>query len=645
MLSAKLKEAAGNSADATLYVNDVFSTWLYTGNGSTQTITNGIDLAGKGGMVWIKARTVAADNVLTDTARGVTNGAIKSNTAAQAQGTTTYITSFNSTGYNLAYYDGIANASADAYTSWTFRKAAKFFDVVTYTGTGSARTIAHSLGVAPGMVVVKRTDASANWQVYHRSLTSAAYSTQLNLTNAEASAPTVWNSTAPTNSVFSVGTDATVNASGGTYVAYLYAHDTSSTGIIQCGSYVGNGLTAGPNITLGWEPQYVLRKNASNARGGPDGNGSWDICDSMRGMSQTSCPFLLANSAAVEDTSTVTTGFIIPNATGFVDTYTYPGDTYIYMAIRSPNKPPTTGTQVFSPNLSSAATGTPITTGFPIDAQISKVNTGGLGNMYDRLRGITSTTTQTGQFVSTSSSAQEFTSTGEVRAWDNTGFQLSSGLSGIPVTYWNFKRAPGFFDEVCYTGTGVATTQAHNLTVVPELMIVKERSAANDWWVYDAIDGNTKYSVLNSTAIPVTSSTAWNNTTPTASVFSIGTGANVNASAQTFVAYLFATLAGISKVGSYTGNGTGQAIACGFGSGGARFVLIKRTDASGSWYTFDSARGLTSVSSPYLLLNNTAAEVTGNNGVYASSGGFTFGSTASTTTNISGASYIFLAVA
>jgi hypothetical protein len=176
-------------------------------------------------------------------------------------------------------------------------------------------------------------------------------------------------------------------------------------------------------------------------------------------------------------------------------------------------------------------------------------------------------------------------------------------------------------------------------------MIVKERSAANNWWVYDAVDGNTKYSVLNSTAIPVTSSTAWNNTTPTASVFSIGTATNVNASAQTFVAYLFATLAGISKVGSYTGNGTGQAIACGFGSGGARFVLIKRTDSTGGWYIFDSVRGLTSGSSPYLLLNSTAAETTGNNGVYASSGGFTLGATAITTTNIAAATYIYLSVA
>ena len=187
-------------------------------------------------------------------------------------------------------------------------------------------------------------------------------------------------------------------------------------------------------------------------------------------------------------------------------------------------------------------------------------------------------------------------------------------------------------------------TQAHNLTVVPELMIVKSRSAQTDWYCYHNALGATKYLVLNTTVGQANFSGIWNDTAPTAGVFSIGSYIGVCKNAATFVTYLFATLAGISKVGSYTGNGTGQAIACGF-SAGARFVLIKRTDSTGDWYTFDSARGLTVGSSPYLLLNSTAAEVTGNNGVYASTGGFTLGSTASTTTNINGASYIYLSVA
>jgi len=642
MLSAKLKEAAGNSADATLYVDDVFSTYLYTGNGSTQTITNGIALAGKGGMVWIKSRSAATNNNLQDTVRGASKAIVSNSNAAQAT-VASSVTSFSSTGFNIGTNSDY-NTSSETYVSWTFREAAKFFDVVTYTGTGSARTIAHSLGVAPGMIIVKCTSTnSTNWQVYSNGLTSAAYSMQLNSTNAQASAPTVWNSTAPTSSVFSVGTDATVNASGGTYVAYLYAHDTSSTGIIQCGSYTGSASTV--SINLGWEPQYVLIKPSTTASG-------WVIVDSMRGT-----PVGGQNARLYADASysegTGINGPVSPTATGFTVPSTdigwnNNGQTYIYMAIRRPNKPPTTGTQVFSPNAVNVATSTQVTTDFPVDMQIQRsggrANAGENFNTVDRLRGVSTNTTAGGKFLQTNNNNAEGTSSVSLY-FNNTGFQMPAYINGQDDISWNFKRAPGFFDVVCYTGTGVATTQAHNLTVVPELMIVKERSAINNWWVYDAIDGNTKYSVLNSTAIPTTSSTAWNNTTPTASVFSIGTATNVNASAQTFVAYLFATLAGISKVGSYTGNGTGQAIACGFGSGGARFVLIKRTDSTGDWYTYDSARGLTSGSSPYLLLNSTAAEVTGNNGVYASSGGFTLGATAITTTNIAAATYIFLAVA
>jgi hypothetical protein len=261
---------------------------------------------------------------------------------------------------------------------------------------------------------------------------------------------------------------------------------------------------------------------------------------------------------------------------------------------------------------------------------------------FDRLRGMPN-------YLLTTSDAAEGTGAGGTFGAGQTSVTWGAITSASSSTIdWLFKRAPGFFDEVCYTGTGVARTVAHNLTVVPELMIVKMRTpdAGYSWNVYNASLGNTSYLMLEATYGTQTSpATYWNSTTPTSSVFSVGIYGQVNQSAATYVAYLFATLAGISKVGSYTGNGTGQAIACGFGSGGARFVLIKRTDSTGNWYTFDSARGLTSGSSPYLLLNSTAAEVTGNNGVYASSGGFTLGATAITTTNIATATYIFLAVA
>lgn len=625
MLSTKLKEAAGNSADATLYVDDVFSTYLYTGNASTQTITNGIDLAGKGGMVWIKDRSASSDQILSDTARGITYYLSSNNSLDQGNAAGAYVSATSSSGFSIGSAANV-NASSDNFASWTFRKAAKFFDVVTYTGDGTSnRAIAHSLGTTVGMVMTKSTSATGGWNTYHRSATGDLV---LNTTAAQTGSHAIVVSA--TDSTFTV--TGVANTNGVTYVAYLFAHDTSSTGIIQCGSFDSGAAGA---VNLGWEPQYILKKRT-------DGTDDWQTLDVTRGWSNTGVRNLVANASYAEWSGTA--GVTIPTATGF--SYSVAGGTYIYLAIRRPNKPPTSGTQVYNAIARTGTSAAATVTGVGFAPDLTSVSTrtpsGGQGFIWqDRLRGAT-------RPIWPSITQAETTYANEVTAINQDGITVGTDtpVNQTGYTYINhfFKRAPGFFDEVCYTGTGANTTQAHNLTVVPELMIVKERSAVNDWWVYVSSVGNTKYSVLNSTAVPVTSSTAWNNTTPTASVFSIGTATNVNASAQTFVAYLFATLAGISKVGSYTGNGTGQVIACGF-SAGARFVLIKRTDATGDWYTFDSARGLTVGSSPYLRLNSAAVETTGNNGVYASTGGFTLGATASTTTNINAATYIFLAVA
>jgi hypothetical protein len=174
-------------------------------------------------------------------------------------------------------------------------------------------------------------------------------------------------------------------------------------------------------------------------------------------------------------------------------------------------------------------------------------------------------------------------------------------------------------------------------------MIVKSRTGTQNWPVYSAPLGNTKGLFLNLTNASANNSD-WNNTTPTASVFSIGSGSRVNDAAATYVAYLFATCPGVSKVGSYTGNGTTQTIDCGF-AGGARFVLIKRTDSTGDWYVYDTARGIVSGNDPYLLLNSTAAERTITDFIDPVSTGFALDSTALATINVSGGSYIFLAIA
>ena len=326
------------------------------------------------------------------------------------------------------------------------------------------------------------------------------------------------------------------------------------------------------------------------------------------------------------------------------------------MAIRRPNKPPTTGTQVFGLNARTGTGANATVTGGQVDDAVLIKNRGSaVADLFS------SRLTGTGYLVTSSTAAEVAAGTTILQAnpWDvmdgvkvGTTSTITNASANTFINYL-FKRAPGFFDEVCYTGTGaVGNTVAHSLGVAPELMIIKGRSGTvgiNDWQtlVNISVSGYNKV-FLNLTDAALGTYNYSNNAglaaRPTSTTFTIDNVANFNNGSTTYVAYLFATLAGISKVGSYTGNGTGQAIACGF-SAGARFVLIKRTDSTGGWYTFDSARGLTSGSSPYLLLNSNAAEVTGNNGVYASTGGFTLGSTASTTTNINAATYIFLAVA
>ena len=383
----------GVAAGPANYIEDVFSTYLYTGNGSTQTITNGIDLSTKGGLVWLKARSQSSYQLFFDTARGV-NDAITSASDSNQFNLSPAFTSFNSNGFSLGNYTADsfsgANYSSVTYTSWTFRKQPKFFDVVTYTGTGSNTTISHNLGAVPGCILVKRTDASADWQVYHRSNANTEYMV-LNSTAAKATGTTRWNSTTPTSTVFSIGTDTTVNASGGTYVAYLFAHDAGGFGasgtdnVISCGSFTATGSLE--TITLGYEPQWIMLHRSST------GGGGWFMEDTMRGMPVSGdAQALFANTSAAETAASVS---FRPTATGFtIDSGTLgSGDVFIYIAIRrGPMKTPTSGTSVYN-GVGFTATGSAVNitgAGFPPDLAIGTSRSSAGYNRYlgDRLRGL-----------------------------------------------------------------------------------------------------------------------------------------------------------------------------------------------------------------------------------------------------------------
>ena len=607
-------------------------------------------VTGKGGLVWLKSRSVATDHQLFDTARGATKELISNSNAIQATDADT-LTAFNGDGFSLGA-DSNTNTSSATYASWTFRKAAKFFDVVTYTGNGvSPQTINHNLGSTPGCIIVKRTDTTENWLVYHRSVTNGYL--VLNATSAT-STRTDYIYQNPTSTTFQVGFAA--NASGGTYVAYLFAHDAGGFGdagtanVVSCGSYTGNGSASGPTVTLGWEPQWLLVKRASG------GTGDWALVDTMRGFGVSTNVSLEPNSASAESTAT---DFVGVRATGFGLLTTDPeyngsGNTYIYIAIRrGPMKTPTDATKVFN-LLTQTGTGavTSLSSGFPLDMVMSRQRfyAGGFCSVVDRLRGVSSAGAGTGLLTQSTqneagSYANEYVSFNQAGITVGTGTnQLGNATNAFTMLYHFFRRAPGFFDVVAYTGTGSARTVSHNLSVVPELMIVKARGTAGyDWLVYHPAMGNTKYIQLNYGVTAITQIAVWNSTTPTSSVFSLGNWES-NTNGITYIAYLFATLSGVSKVGSYTGTGTTLNIDCGF-TAGARFVLIKRTDSTGDWFVWDTARGIISGNDPYLLLNSTAAEVTNTDYIDPLSSGFQISSTAPAAINANGGSFVFLAIA
>ena len=648
MISKKLIAAAGNAGGGgALYVEDVFSTYLYegtgdtsfgAGDGSAQTITNGIDLSGEGGLVWIKMRTQAESNVLFDTERGVLKR-LKSDSNTSEQTLSGSLTAFNNNGFTLGVVP-ISNQGNEDLASWTFRKAEKFFDVVTYTGNGVAgRTVAHNLGSVPACMIIKRTDSTGDWWTYHSSLTTAQY-LRLNTTGSVGSSAAIWNDTAPTDSVFSLGASV-ANTSGGSFVAYLFASDAGGFGddgsesIIKCGSYTGTGA-AGNEVNLGFEPQFLIVKNSSAVE-------NWGLFDSTRAEG-----FVNPNTSGADTGSdfyfnhSQASGYFKPTATGFRcdgnnGAWNGSGQNHIYIAIRRPMKTPESGTEVFAMDTPTSTTNPTWNSGFVADFAWYKNVNAVYGNYwYSRLTG--------GSELKTNSTDAEIINDDAV--WDfMDGFGKWNNGSGIES--WMFKRATGFFDVVAYTGDG-ASSQAinHNLGASPELIIVKRRELAGDWICQVPYTASPQdYAIkLNTNEEAINFDAAWRDTAPTATNFTVGSWSYVNTNGGTYIAYLFATLAGVSKVGSYTGTAATLNVDCGF-SAGARFILIKRTDSTGDWYVYDSERGIVAGNDPYFLLNSNAAQVTNTDYIDPLSSGFTVTSSAPAALNASGGTYIFLSIA
>ncbi len=598
----------GRKTDKT-YIEDVFSAYTYTGNGATPTITTGIDLDTKEGVLWIKNRTDADSHQIFDTIRGATYVLSSDDAAAASTANADTVTVFGATGFTLGA-DVLVNENAKNYVGWTFQMANNFFHCSQQVkAAGVDKTVDLSALGTVGMVAVRRADAGGDWFVYHRSCTAGKL-LYLNKTDAEAALGYITVS----------GTTLTLEdgvIADGTYIVYAWAHDTGADGLIQCGT-VDSDSPFG-FATLGWESQFLMVK-------GRDKVGDWCIGDTMRKLLNPSASEGTAELYANISGAEASTGGSLAITATQMGTAGFSGPgSYVYLAIRrGPMKLPTIGTQVYNAiaRTGTGAAATVTGVGFPPDFSIITQRNGANGKTaWSRLQGAT-------RWLPTNDTAGEYSDAGTLTSFNMDGVSFGTDASYTIVntnsaTYinWFFRRYPGVFDVVCYKGTGDALNVSHNLTVAPELIIVKHRNAADNWAVMP--NDPTDYMILNTTAATADDPAWWNDTAPTASVFTVHSDHAVNESAGTYVAYLFATLAGISKVFSVTKVADANLdVDCGFAAG-ARFIFLKRTDDVGSYYVYDSVRGIIAGNDPYLLLNTTGAEVTNTDYIDPLAAGFT----------------------
>ena len=655
----------------------------FTGTNSPTIVTDkgtqSVAGVGQGGMVWFKSRNTSTFHAVFDTERGVLERLRTASTNAQ-DNVTRSLTAFNSNGFNVGN-NGIVNQTGREYVAWTFRKAPKFFDVQTWSGNGTAgRTISHNLGCDVGMIWVRRTDSTGNWRVWARADASNAYALFLNGGSAGTSPPQAaifGNGTsyvAPTSTEFTIGSSADLNASGGTYVAYIFAHNNNDGGfgpnqdqdIIKCGSYTGTGTESLSNvIDVGFHPQLLLLKRLT---GGTD---DWIILDDMRGFYESRyfndnglTRNLVPNSAGAEYNDSLVyprpNGFALTNNSSKANTN---GSKYFYMAINSrPTTPPTSSSEVFdviTQTVDSNLTGTFIEPDISPIGQVDMNILGqrtrnGLPNTYlwDRRRG-SRNFWETNRDVDESDRGSTYKISDDSSSGFLDNFSYPSGSVTNNMIYWMWQRRATFLDIITYTGAGTNGQRInHGLGAVPAMIWIKKRGTASDWAVWHkelngGVNAEDYHLHLNTSAPENTGNEfgQYNSYYPTETDFEVGSSALTNDTNYQFVAYLFGEIDGVTKMGRYSGNGSSLAVDCGFSSG-AKFVLIKSTSSTNGaqWCALDTARGITAGNDPVLQLNNTNAELSVDC-IDPSNSGFTVVQEANRNLNRNGDDYVYYAIA
>ena len=636
MSSKKLLQAAAGSAGGDkVYVEDVFSTSVYEGDEvSGKAITNGIDLDGEGGMVWLKQRDGTQNQVVFDTERGAEKQMYPNLTDVESTNSET-LKSFSSDGFTVGD-NAVVNTDGNHYVSWAFRKQAGFFDVVKFTASGSFPAISHGLESTPGFVIYKcitsTSDATGgHWCCWHK---SGASNNVLYL-DTDDNENSGWGYI----SALSDSSATFYCTSGEDYAAYFFASGADSgsqifgvdgdESIVSCGSYAGTG-SANTNISLGWEPQFTLIKNITT-------DTDWYLVDSMRGNgfddNSANDVTLKPNETNAESSM----GISDPRPDGWRTTQwgqaNTSGNTYVFLAVRRPMKIPESGTDVFS----AATSGENAT---PPPAFVD-------GSLVDWALTRTLNTTSDWESASrlTWGMKQVWNATDAEASNGNNTFDFDKGWNedttvSTNVISYMFRRAATCYNDFGWKGDGSnGTTVEHGLGVTPEMVIIKKRSSTGSWFVYhkDQVAASPEDYILKleTTAASTDSNQMMNDTAPTATV--ITTHSNVYASYTNYHAWAFASVSGVSKVGFYTGTGSDVDVNCGFGAT-ARWILIKRADSTGDWFIVSAERGYGS----YTKNTDGAETSTAILDTYGS--GFTVRSDASDI-NTSSGRYVYLAFA
>ena len=384
--------------------------------------------------------------------------------------------------------------------------------------------------------------------------------------------------------------------------------DAEDQNVIKCGSYTGTG-SAGLEVNLGWEPSWILLKAATGSAK------NWCLFDSMRGIvSGGNDNALFPNDTEAEQTGfdrlrVTSTGFQIDTVGGYSDS----GVTYVYTCIRRSDgyvgKPPALGTGVFAASYNTSNAPWFKNNNFPVDLSIHK--------RYDQSEDWYEASRLQGTYglrTSTTAAEANITSYWQWDYMEGWNSYESGTAAGNYISY-QFKRHAGF-DVVTYKGSGLSAGDQqdvpHSMNKTPEMMIVKIRDAANQSWMvyHKGLNGGTnpeQYKIeLNSTGAE-SSFNCWDNTAPNANSFRVGNQVETNHGSYNFIAMLFASVDGISKVGSYSGPGGVVTITTGFQP---RFIMVKKTNGAGGWHVFDTTRGMGSGNDPLLYLNTNGAQIT-----------------------------------